>query len=113
MSNDFEKERRLKKKTSFDMAKFCKKSLDSRHLEKEKVTKKIELDLKKKNMVMSRMVHNYWKKIEKLSKHQYTNQLQQTKIQLQQTRLLSFINKLQKISKKVSDSLNPVIEYSF
>ena len=109
MSNDFEKERKLKKKVSFDMSKSCKKNLDTRHLEKEKITKKIEQDLRKKNLCMSRLVHNYWKKIEKLSKHQYNTQLQQTKIQQQQIRLLNFINKLQKISTKVADSLNPVI----
>jgi hypothetical protein len=108
MSNDFEKERRSKKKVCFDLVKSCKKNLDTRHLEKEKINKKIEQDLKKKNLLISRLVNNYWKKIEKLSKYQYSTQLQQTKIQQQQTRLLNFINKLQKISTKVADSLNTV-----
>jgi SNF2 family DNA or RNA helicase len=105
MHNDFEKERKLKKKFAMDMAKLCKKSLETRHLEVEKNIKRQEQDLKRKSLLISRSVNNYWKKIEKIAKHDYNIQLQENKVLQQQTRLLNFINKLQKISTRVADSL--------
>ena len=107
MHNDFEKERKTKKKYGHDMSKMCKKYFFTRDIENEKAVRKREQDLIKKSSLIGRMVTNYWRKIEKVSKHQYGITLQENKIQHQQNRLLSFINKLQKISSKVSDCLNP------
>lgn len=105
MHNDFDKERKLKKKFGHDMSKACKKYWDTKHLENEKTIKKREQELVKKSNLMARMVNNYWRKIEKVSKYQYGIKLQQDKIKHQENRLLSFINKLQKISSKVSSCL--------
>jgi SNF2 family DNA or RNA helicase len=105
MYNDFEKERKLKKKSAGDMVRFCKKSLETRHIEVEKAIKKQEMDLRKKSQLIGRSVNNYWRKIEKITKHDYNLLLQQNKILQQQNRLLAFINKLQKISSRVADSL--------
>jgi SNF2 family DNA or RNA helicase len=87
------------------MAKFCKKHLETRHIEIEKAIKRQEADLKKKSLMMGRNINNYWRKIEKITKHNYGELLQKNKIQQQQNRLLGFINKLQKISSRVADSL--------
>ncbi len=105
MQNDFEKERKLKKKKAAEMSKFAKKSLDTRHLEVEKRAKKQEMDLKKQSVMIARSVNHYWKKIEKLTRHHYLALLQENKMTIQQNRLLGFINKLQKISGRVADSL--------
>jgi SNF2 family DNA or RNA helicase len=105
MHNDFDKERKLKKKYANDLSKLCKKSLETRHLEVEKTIKKQEQELKKKCLFISRSVNNYWKKIEKITKHHYNVLLQENKVLQQQNRLLAFINKLQKISTRVADSL--------
>ena len=107
MQNDFEKERKLKRKFAVDMSKACKKNFDTKHIETEKVIKRREQDLIKKSCLIGRMVSNYWRKIEKLSKHQYNITLQENKVAHQQSRLLNFINKLQKISSRVSSCLNP------
>jgi len=105
MSNDFDRERKMKRKFASDMAKGTKKHLDTRHLEVEKNIKRQEQDLKRRNLMMARSVNNYWKKIEKLTKHNYNLMLQENKLIQQQTRLLSFITKLQKISSRVAKSL--------
>lgn len=105
MSNDFDRERKMKRKFAADMAKGSKKYLDTRHLEVEKNIKRQELDLKKRTINMARSVNNYWKKIEKLTKHNYNLMLQENKLIQQQTRLLNFITKLQKISSRVAKSL--------
>jgi len=110
MHNDFEKERKMKKKFANDMSKNCKKYFETKHIENEKTIRKRELDLIKKSNLLGRMVTNYWRKIEKVSKHQYGITLQENKIQHQQNRLLNFINKLQKISSKVSSCLNPNLQ---
>jgi len=105
LSGDFERERKMKKKFAFDMAKASKKSIETRHLEVEKIIKRQEQDLKKRTLLMSRSVNNYWKKIEKLTKHNYNILLQENKSIQQHNRLLNFINKLQKISSRVAESL--------
>jgi SNF2 family DNA or RNA helicase len=105
MYNDFEKERKMKKKSAGDMAKFCKKSIETRHIEAERAVKRQEQELRKKSLLISRSVNNYWRKIEKITRHHYNQVLQENKIQQQQNRLLGFINKLQKISGRVADSL--------
>jgi len=112
MHKDFEKERKMKKKFGYDMSKYCKKYFETKHIENEKTIKKKEQELIKRSNLLGRMVTNYWRKIEKVSKHQYGITLQENKIQHQQNRLLNFINKLQKISSKVSDCLNPNINVS-
>lgn len=105
MQGDFDRERKMKKKFAFDMAKAAKKSLDGRHLEVEKNIKRQEQDLKRRTLLIARSVNNYWKKIEKLTKHKYNILLQDNKMIQQQNRLLNFINKLQKISSRVAQSL--------
>ncbi len=105
MSNDFDREKKMKKKFASDMAKGSKKHLDNRHLDVEKNIKRQEQDLKRRNLNMARSVNNYWKKIEKLTKYNYNIMLQENKLIQQQSRLLNFINKLQKISSRVARSL--------
>ena len=105
LSGDFDRERKMKRKFAFDMAKASKKSIESRHLEVDKIIKRQEQDLKKRTLLMSRSVNNYWKKIEKLTKHNYNILLQENKSIQQHNRLLNFINKLQKISSRVAQSL--------
>jgi SNF2 family DNA or RNA helicase len=105
LSGDFERERKMKKKFAFDMAKASKKNIETRHLEVDKIIKRQEQDLKKRTLLMSRSVNNYWKKIEKLTKHNYNILLQENKSIQQHNRLLNFINKLQKISSRVAQSL--------
>jgi len=105
MANDFERERKMKKKFAVDMAKGTKKHLDTRHLEVGKNIKRQEQDLKRRTLLMARSVNNYWKKIEKLTKYNYNIMLQENKLIQQQTRLLNFITKLQKISSRVAKSL--------
>jgi SNF2 family DNA or RNA helicase len=105
MYNDFEKERKTKKKSAGDMAKFCKKSLETRHIEIERAVKRQELELRKKSLLIGRSVNNYWRKIEKIAKHHYGQRLQENKMLQQQNRLLAFINRLQKISSRVADCI--------
>lgn len=105
LSSDFERERKMKKKFAHDMVKAAKKSIETRHLEVEKKIKREEQELKKRVTLMARSVNNYWKKIEKLTKHNYNVLLQENKSIQQHNRLLNFINKLQKISTRVAQSL--------
>jgi len=49
MHNDFEKERKMKKKFANDMSKNCKKYFETKHIENEKTIRKRELDLIKKS----------------------------------------------------------------
>jgi SNF2 family DNA or RNA helicase len=95
----------MKKKSAGDFVKLCKKSLETRHIEAEKAVRRQEQDLRKKSLLIGRSVNNYWRKIEKITKHNYNLLLQENRILQQQNRLLAFINKLQKISSKVADSL--------
>jgi len=87
------------------MAKGTKKHLDTRHLEVDKNIKRQEQDLKRRTLMIARSVNNYWKKIEKLTKHKYNLLLQENKLIQQQTRLVNFITKLQKICSRVAKSL--------
>jgi SNF2 family DNA or RNA helicase len=105
LANDFERERKTKRKFAVDMAKGTKKHLDTRHLEVDKNIKRQEQDLKRRTLMIARSVNNYWKKIEKLTKHKYNLLLQENKLIQQQTRLVNFITKLQKISSRVAKSL--------
>jgi E1A-binding protein p400 len=52
------------------------------------------------------MVKNYWNKIEKVCQYNYNTQLNNEKLIVQKNRLMNFINKLQKISEKVANSLD-------
>ena len=106
MQSDFEKERKNKKKQGNLFTKICKKFLESKNLEKIKIQKKFEENLKKKYINISRMVKNYWNKIEKVCQYNYNTQLNNEKLIVQKNRLMNFINKLQKISEKVANSLD-------
>jgi hypothetical protein len=103
MQSDFEKERKNKKKQGVLFTKICKKFLESKNLEKIKIQKKFEENLKKKYINISRMVKNYWNKIEKVCQFNYNTQLNNEKLIVQKNRLMNFINKLQKISEKVAN----------
>ena len=105
LQSDFDRERKMKKKFMSDMAKLCKKNLETRHIEVEKHVKRQEQDLKRRTIMIARSVNNYWRKIEKLTKHKYNIILQENKLIQQKNRLLNFINKLQKISSRVAQSL--------
>ena len=107
MQADFEKERRQKKKTALNLVKFVKKAIETKQVEMVKNIKKQEANLQKKYMLISRNVKNYWQKIEKITKYNYNTQLNGEKIVQQQIRLMTFINKLGKISSKVASSLGP------
>ena len=88
MNTDFERERKLKKKKATDMSKFCKKSLETRHLDVEKKIRRQEGEIKKLSQTMSKAVSHYWKKIDKLTKHHYGVLLHENKMMQQQNRLL-------------------------
>ena len=107
MQNDFDKERKLKRKKAAEMCKFTKRAQETKHLEVEKKAKRMEQETRKLCQMMSKNISTYWKKIEKLTKYHYNVILQENKITQQQNRLLSFINKLQKISTRVADFLTP------
>lgn len=105
MQSDFEKERRIKKKNAADFIKYIKKSLANKHIEQQKQAKREKQELVKKANAISRQIGIYWKKIEKLTKYDYSVQLKEDQETIKQNRLLGFINKLQKISSKVATSL--------
>ena len=104
MQNDFEKERKMKKKSAGDFAKLAKKTNETKHIEIQKHHKRQEIELKRKMQLISRSISHYWRKIEKLTKYNYSLMLNENKMQQQQNRLMGFINKLQKISGRVAES---------
>ena len=107
MHNDFEKERRNKRKLGYTFVKNIKKNLSSRKLDEIKNIKKQEQAMQKRYLNLSRAVKTYWQKIDKITNFNYNTQYNKEKIIQQQNRLISFISKLEKISGKVANSLSP------
>lgn len=105
MSNDFDKERKIKLRIGSEMAKCAKKYHESKHLEEQKLKRRFEIELKKRNTMMTRMVQNYWKKIGKVVNHGYLKVFEENKANYQQQQLIVFINRLKSISAKVAESL--------
>ena len=107
MNNDFEVERKNKKKLAYNYAKQAKKTINSKHTDLLKNIKKQEQNMQKRYLNLSRAVKTYWQKIDKITNYNYNTQYNKEKIIQQQNRLISFIAKLEKISGKVAHSLSP------
>ena len=105
LQGDFEKERKIKKKNALDFIKNIKKRFNNLHIERQKQDKREKQELIKKSNIISRQVGVYWKKIEKITKYEYNLQLKEEQEVIKSNRLLNFINRLQKISSKVANSL--------
>ena len=113
MQDDFEKERKNKRKLGLNFVKQIKKHLNSKQTEAIKNIKRQEQNMQRRYLNLSRAVKTYWQKIDKITNYNYNTQYNKEKIIQQQNRLMSFISKLEKISGKVANSLSPGVYYSF
>ena len=107
MQDDFEKERKNKRKLGLNIVKQIRKHLNSKQSEAIKNIKRQEQNMQRRYLNLSRAVKTYWQKIDKITNYNYNTQYNKEKIIQQQNRLMSFISKLEKISGKVANSLSP------
>ena len=107
MQDDFEKERKNKRKLGLNIVKQIRKHLNSKQSEAIKNIKRQEQNMQRRYLNLSRAVKTYWQKIDKITNFNYNTQYNKEKIIQQQNRLMSFISKLEKISGKVANSLSP------
>ena len=107
MHNDFERERKAKRKLGHIIVKQIKKNFSTKKLDEIKNIKRQEQNMQKRYLNLSRAVKTYWQKIDKITNFNYNTQYNKEKIIQQQNRLISFISKLEKISGKVANSLSP------
>ena len=107
MQDDFEKERKNKRKLGLNIVKQIRKHLNSKQTEAIKNIKRQEQNMQRRYLNLSRAVKTYWQKIDKITNYNYNTQYNKEKIIQQQNRLMSFISKLEKISGKVANSLSP------
>ena len=107
MQDDFEKERKNKRKLGLNYAKQARKHLNSKQTEAIKNIKRQEQNMQRRYLNLSRAVKTYWQKIDKITNYNYNTQYNKERIIQQQNRLMSFISKLEKISGKVANSLSP------
>ena len=107
MQDDFEKERKNKRKLGLNIVKQIRKHLNSKQSEAIKNIKRQEQNMQRRYLNLSRAVKTYWLKIDKITNFNYNTQYNKEKIIQQQNRLMSFISKLEKISGKVANSLSP------
>jgi len=107
MQDDFEKERKNKRKLGLNYAKHARKHLNSKQTEAIKNIKRQEQNMQRRYLNLSRAVKTYWQKIDKITNYNYNTQYNKERIIQQQNRLMSFISKLEKISGKVANSLSP------
>lgn len=106
MASDFEKEKRIKKRNALDYIKYIKKHQANKHIEELKSKKRLIVELKKRANNIAKTVNIYWKKIGKINKYEYEQKFKQEQALIKQQKLVNFINKLQRVSGKVAESIS-------
>ena len=106
MQEDFEREHKKKIYDAKKDARMCRKDLGERKLRKEKQLKDQQVELRRRANTMSKMVQVFWKSVEKISKHNYSVQIERQRQQTRAKKLENFVSKHLKLSVRVAEELN-------
>ncbi len=105
MAKDFEREKKTKTGNARKLCRANSKYLGERQIVSERYERQKKQEVKRNASLISRMVQQYWKSMDKIVRHNYAVVYERKKQVARERRLRSFVSKHLKLSEKVAEEL--------